>query len=618
MQRAMTTSRSRLVVGALLVVLTVVAPGVVPPARDDRAGAAPAATRTGPAGTLPPGLADREMVTHTAPAALGPLPADGSDRLELQRALPGTDPDPPRQQAAAHGVEPFVLIGFSWTGADGEPARVRVHTAEGWTAWRPVVRDGGHGPTTTSDPLWVGHADGWELGVGDGAAELVVHLVRPAERPATGPLDPPDADPLTGGAADLGPHTFAGERPPVSDRSRWGARPPRIPTWTGHDLRLVVLHHTATGDGNAYGPGDVPAMLRAVQAFHMDANGWLDIGYNFVVDRFGRIWEGRDHSGDGLVVGAHAAGVNDGTVGIAVLGDFSAVPAAPAAVDAVTNLAAWLLFRHGADPRRSGTVVPRASGFFTAGAPVELPRIVGHQDVTVTGCPGDLERILPWIREAAVARYLAMQGPGTFRRRDLPPAPPGVPVVADLNGDGADDVLWYAAGGVTDTVWTSDRRGGVVPASIDIDSDAGTLTVLDWDGDGTDDVLASDARRGGAVLVRGHRTGPPTVQPLDAPAAAVPYPADINGDGDDDIVWWSPSSGVATLWVFGDAGVERRDLGPVGHRYRPAVGDFNGDQRDDVLWFDPLGPDSIWWGRTDLLWHQPAEPGRVPALWMAD
>jgi hypothetical protein len=134
-------------------------------------------------------------------------------------------------------------------------------------------------------------------------------------------------------------------------------------------------------------------MLRAIYAFHRYVNGWNDIGYNFVIDLFGRIFEARAGGIDEAVVGAQAGGYNIFSTGIAVLGTFSEVPISTPARKALELLLAWKLSLHGVpalgrvrvrvDP--AGAVYSR----FPAGARVWLPRIAGHREADSTDCPGD-------------------------------------------------------------------------------------------------------------------------------------------------------------------------------------------------------------------------------------
>ena len=90
-------------------------------------------------------------------------------------------------------------------------------------------------------------------------------------------------------------------------------------------VHMVFVHHTDTPNG--YAPGDVPAIIRSIYTYHVRSNGWNDIGYNFLVDAYGRVFEGRAGGIDRPVIGAQTQGFNTGSVGIAVIGNGSLRPA---------------------------------------------------------------------------------------------------------------------------------------------------------------------------------------------------------------------------------------------------------------------------------------------------
>lgn len=183
--------------------------------------------------------------------------------------------------------------------------------------------------------------------------------------------------------------------PPIVSRSQWGAdeslrtgEPEFAP------ITRAIVHHTVTANDES----DPAGRMRAIHEFHVRGQRWSDIGYNFVVDGGGRIYEGRSAGGAGAfgedasrrgVVGAHAEGHNTGTVGIAVLGTYTSAMPSEAALDAVAAVVAWKLGTRGVDPTAAGTVV-------------------GHRDVVATGCPGEgLHRYLPEIRLRAASRIVA-------------------------------------------------------------------------------------------------------------------------------------------------------------------------------------------------------------------
>lgn len=194
-------------------------------------------------------------------------------------------------------------------------------------------------------------------------------------------------------------------QPPIIAREAWakGGAPPSVGPEYG-SVRLAFVHHTENPDG--YAAAAVPGMLRAIYEFHRFGRGWNDIGYNFAVDRFGRVWEARAGGIDEAVIGAQAGGYNAYSTGIAILGSYGAQPISPAALSALERLIAWKLSLHGAPCEGRVTVRVTRQGAvysrFPAGAAVSLPRIAGHRDADSTDCPGDaLYRQLAGVRREA-------------------------------------------------------------------------------------------------------------------------------------------------------------------------------------------------------------------------
>jgi hypothetical protein len=181
-------------------------------------------------------------------------------------------------------------------------------------------------------------------------------------------------------------------QPPIIARSAWarGGAPPAVQPEYGR-VQLAFVHHTENADG--YPAAAVPAMLRSIYQFHRFGRGWHDIGYNFVIDRFGRIWEARAGGIDEPVIGAQAGGYNAYSTGIAILGSYGSERISATALSALERLLAWKLSLHGAPCEGRVTVRVTAKGAvysrFPAGARVSLPRVAGHRDADSTDCPGD-------------------------------------------------------------------------------------------------------------------------------------------------------------------------------------------------------------------------------------
>ncbi|MEE1766207.1 MULTISPECIES: peptidoglycan recognition protein family protein [unclassified Streptomyces] len=193
-------------------------------------------------------------------------------------------------------------------------------------------------------------------------------------------------------------------RPPIVPRSRWLEKdaPSQPPARYDDEVAAVFIHHTDSPNG--YDCADAPRIIRGLYTGQTDAKHWDDIGYNFLVDRCGTIYEGRAGGVDRAVIGAHTQGFNHRTSGIAALGTFTAgVPVPQAMTDAIAALAAWKLGLSDSDPRGSVRLTSSNSlSRYAAGTTVLLPTLAGHSDGYMTSCPGAaLAERLPAIREQA-------------------------------------------------------------------------------------------------------------------------------------------------------------------------------------------------------------------------
>lgn len=196
-------------------------------------------------------------------------------------------------------------------------------------------------------------------------------------------------------------------RPAIVPRSRWldaataRAHPQPAPRY---DDRVVAIFVHHTDSPNGYACADAPRIIRYLYAGQTGARNWDDIGYNFLVDRCGTIYEGRAGGVDRPVTGAHAQGFNHRTAGVAAIGTFTAGTEVPRAMTkAIAALAAWKLGLSGVDPRAAVRLVSSNSlSRFHAGTAAMLPTVAGHNDGFMTSCPGAaLTARLPEIRELA-------------------------------------------------------------------------------------------------------------------------------------------------------------------------------------------------------------------------
>ncbi|MFI9758270.1 peptidoglycan recognition protein [Streptomyces sp. NPDC051963] len=194
-------------------------------------------------------------------------------------------------------------------------------------------------------------------------------------------------------------------QPHIVPRSAWldaGTRRAQPPPRYDARVNAVFVHHTDSPNG--YDCADAPRIIRYLYAGQTGSRQWDDIGYNFLVDRCGTIYEGRAGGVDRPVTGAHTQGFNHGTTGIAALGTFTAgVPVPQAMTDAIARLAAWKLGMSGIDPRANVPLVS-SNGLsrYAAGTTARLPALAGHKDGFMTSCPGAaLSALLPQIRQTA-------------------------------------------------------------------------------------------------------------------------------------------------------------------------------------------------------------------------
>ena len=327
------------------------------------------------------------------------------------------DPDPGEGVVSEplRAPQRFNLVGFTWrdagthAGDDHGPAlaiRTRLDGGE-WTRWAPVEAHPEDGPdpiggerdsTGMSNPVWAGEADWVQYRSSEPLDGLEAHFVN-VDGTASG-LDRLQSairgvahDAVVATAALVG-DDLAGAAEPEPDvvrRAEWGASKckPRVAPSHG-EVRAAVIHHTV--NPNDYSQSEAPQIVLGICLYHRNTNGWNDIGYNFLVDRFGTLYEGRSGGLDAAVIAAHAEGFNAQTTGIANIGTFSEVTQSAAALDSTARLIRWKLPLHGY-PTNGRPVLVSAGGStnrYPSGAKVRLARVHGHRDTSATACPGDL------------------------------------------------------------------------------------------------------------------------------------------------------------------------------------------------------------------------------------
>jgi uncharacterized protein with LGFP repeats len=421
----------------------------------------------------PPWLAMRRLV----PALLVALSAI----VLAPRALAGspatiTAVDMPlagqRTLSAALNTHRFTLVGIHWRGSGS--VRFRTRTVEGrWSSWRGAapeaedVPDAGSSEDRPSEgwrignPFWVGASDRIETKTAGRVSRVRAYLVW------SPPTKVPHRAPAQAGM------------PPIVTRAQWGADESirRAPPAYAPSVRFAVVHHTA--GQNDYTRAQAPAIVRGIELYHVQGNGWNDIGYNFLVDRFGTVYEGRYGGIDRNVIGAHALGFNTGSVGVAVLGTYGSKPPSQAAQTALEQLLAWRLDVAHVNPLGLLTVISGGSERYAKGIPVTLRAISGHRDTGFTECPGDA---LYARLDAIAAAAASIGGPKIYAPRvDLSEA--GARFRATLSTS----LSWTVS--ITDSTGAEVGRGTGTGKSVD----------WTWDGSGVPAATYSWSIRAGTA-----------------------------------------------------------------------------------------------------------------------
>ncbi|GAB1691472.1 N-acetylmuramoyl-L-alanine amidase [Krasilnikovia sp. M28-CT-15] len=237
--------------------------------------------------------------------------------------------------------------------------------------------------------------------------------------------------PAKPGATTAAPRTAARAAqpglPPYVSRAGWQADESLVkdaPSY-GSNVGVVFVHHTA--GKNDYDCADSPAIVRGIMAFQVEKEHWNDIGYNFLADKCGTLFEGRKGGVDKAVIGAHTYGFNTGSTAIAVLGDYRQGRVPAATQSTIARLSAYKLGLSGLAPTGSTQLTEGVSdGKFPKGTVVTFARISGHRDGVATECPGDaLYAQLADIRAEAAAGVAADTTAPTF---------PGAPAVVLRGG----------------------------------------------------------------------------------------------------------------------------------------------------------------------------------------
>jgi flagellar hook assembly protein FlgD len=378
-------------------------------------------------------------------AAFAALSAPGLARAGLvsMRVVDVTPGARSLQSATPSGR--FNMLAAKWQGTG--TVAVRVLRADGaWSPWQAASSD---------DPAWTGTASRVQFRPRGEVTHLRAYelwsRVTTAPRRALSEAGQPD----------------------IVTRAQWGAdeKIVRAKPLIAKTLKLAIVHHTVSL--NDYTPAQAAAIVRGIETYHVKGNGWNDIGYNFLVDRYGTIYEGRAGGITRDVIGAHSEGFNTGTVGISLIGNFQTAAPPAAMQDALVSLLAWRLDVAHIDPLSTVAYTSGGNSKYKAGKVVTLNAISGHRDTYFTECPGIAAyRLLPAIAKRVAATGLPKiygptvtgvpGGPLRFQAKLSSTAAWTVTVangkgvtVAHGSGDGAlVDWTWSSPAGKASYTWT--------------------------------------------------------------------------------------------------------------------------------------------------------------------
>ncbi|WP_217164508.1 peptidoglycan recognition protein [Streptomyces sp. AC512_CC834] len=380
--------------------------------------------------------------TATATTRAEAYAPGGTQSLPLAPLARDRTPGAAEQGLPRRDVRHFSLVGVIWDNPATElHGRVEVRTratATGtWSGWQELethtadhAADPGT-PESTSGrvrgataPLWVGESDGVEVRVRAENGPETTRTVRTASRLPTGLrlelVDPGEGTPpapapapgpgegtratATTGATEIPAlsrartraelparqkaNPYVGARPNITTRRGWGAdetlREKEF-VYT-KKVKAAFVHHSDTG--NNYRCSQAPSVIRSIYRYHVNSMGWRDLGYNFLVDKCGKIYEGRAGGVSKAVLGAHTLGFNSNSTGIAVLGTYSSKKPSSAAVKAIARLTAWKVGLYGMNPRGKTSLKSGGGNLYRKGKKVRLNVISGHRDGFATSCPG--------------------------------------------------------------------------------------------------------------------------------------------------------------------------------------------------------------------------------------
>ena len=541
------------------------------------------------------------------------------------RALAGTTVQPRSVSTTQvisrpQAVTGYGAVGITWASGeevaeDGIEILVRTREGEQWTDWTPMEYHDDHAPDAGSaeargarpgtEPLIVGDVDTVQVkaAVDAGSSDVLpgdlsLAVNEPGtpdqtekQAPAEGTSYDEEFEKHNQDAISLRSAATAPAMPTIYSRAQWGANEAirNKSALRYGSVSAGFVHHTV--NANNYSEAEVPGILRSIYAYHVQSRGWSDIGYNFLVDRFGRIWEGRYGGVDKNVVGAHTLGYNDYSFAMSAIGNFDVVDAPDVMLRSYGALFAWKLAINGVSPSSMSQQVGKKT--FAA--------INGHRDAGSTACPG---RYL-YAKLGTISSYASAAAPGAPSAPAPPPAPTPPPTIkisspspqSNLVGAGYPDLVVRRA---------SDGQGLILPTGgLTSFSKAAVVSAKGWKnrpqvlispdltGDGVLDLVSTSEQ--GVLRIRpgkGNGKFKATSRVVTTTRAHTLMTAvgDLNSDGRNDLVARHKGRMVA-LFGTSKGGLKRGYLskGMGSYTQFVGVGDTNGDGTNDLYARDGKG-----------------------------
>lgn len=505
--------------------------------------APPALEEQEPQESEPPALEEEGDETIVAPASMATSPF-----FSFAQELSDDDFD---LVTAPLETDGFHVAGITWTAGAVERVDIRSLAGGTWSDWytleldtegqpgtEPYIAGGSNGLQVRAS--WTSQPTDFRVSLMDGEGDLTAESHEEGEVADALPPEgteieqsanadevvepaffvPPSTDVTVQPASVTTPVATQNEdipAPAITSRAQWGVEE-LTPRWkvTQSNLKGAIVHHTA--GTNNYTRAQSPGIVRSIWRFHTIDRGWGDIGYNFLVDKYGRVYEGRSGTltapAGKMAIGAHAAPANTGSVGISVMGNYTgSVTPSQTVLNKLETVLAWQFARSGVNATGTRTYTDQA------GVTRTIPTIAGHRDVSATVCPGNIYPTLAQLRrdvkaeadklkedlEPVVFADIAVNY-STMIGRGWPPQ--GAYGAGDFNRNGYADLMLRTASG--DLILYPGAAGDWVQPGRKIGHGwSGISTMLtgtDFDGDGNTDIVAVDAT-GRLLLYPGNGRG---------------------------------------------------------------------------------------------------------------